>query len=121
MLERKRMMAAIFAGVQLIPLMVMLDAWKPMLAKAVLKAEDLPLLLMFSLRFPSVSQPVIAGTVKSVTRLFERYSQRRRLGAAISGGCLPAEPSAGRLPLCTTGPTTCAWRSRASKRSVADA
>ena len=86
MLQLKRLMTAIIAGVQLMPLMVMLDACNPMLTKAVLEAEDLPPLVMFSRLFSSVSQPVLAGTVKAVTRLLERYSERRRLGAAISGG-----------------------------------
>jgi hypothetical protein len=69
-----------------------------MLAKAVLEAEDLQPLLMFSLLFPSVSQPVLAGTMKAATRLLELHFHRRRLGAASSGACLPRGAKRGPAP-----------------------
>jgi hypothetical protein len=56
--------------------MLMLDAFNPMLAKAMLEAEDLPPLLVFSLLFPSASQPVLAGTmITSIRDTVTRKSQ----------------------------------------------
>ena len=78
-LERKRLKAEILRGIQLMHLCLMLDAFNPILAKAVLEAEDLPPLLMFTQLFPSVSQPVLADTMRSLARLLERYFQRRKL------------------------------------------
>jgi hypothetical protein len=79
MMHRQRLMAAILGRVQLMPLMLMLNAFNPILAKAVLEAEDLPPLLMFTQLFPSVGQPVLADTMRSLARLLERYFQRRKL------------------------------------------
>jgi hypothetical protein len=51
-LERKRLKAEILRGMQLMHLCLMLDAFNPILATAVLEAKDLPPLVMFSLLFP---------------------------------------------------------------------
>jgi hypothetical protein len=72
-------------------LCLMLDAFNPILATAVLEAKDLPPLVMFSLLFPCVGKLKIAGIMQAVSRALESYYQRRQLGAANSGGCL-SEP-----------------------------
>jgi hypothetical protein len=87
-LERKRLKAEILRGIQLMHLCLMLDAFNPILATAVLEAKDLPPLVMFSLLFPCVGKLKIAGIMQAVSRALESYYQRRQLGAANSGGCL---------------------------------
>jgi len=67
---------------------LMLDAFNPVLATAVLEAKDLPPFVMFSLLFPCVGKLKIAGIMQAVSRALECYFQCRKLGAANSGGCL---------------------------------
>jgi hypothetical protein len=43
---------------------------------------------MFSLLFPCVGKLKIAGIMQAVSRALECFFQRRKLGAANSGGCL---------------------------------
>jgi hypothetical protein len=87
-LERKRLKAEILRGMQFMYLYLKLDAFNPILATAVLEAKDLPPLVMFSLLFPCVCKLKIAGIMQAVSRALECYFQRRKLGAANSGGCL---------------------------------
>jgi len=51
-LERKRLMAEILRGMQLMHMYLMLDAFNPILVAAVLEAKDLPPFVMCSLLFP---------------------------------------------------------------------
>ena len=51
-LERKRLMAEILRGMQLMHMYLMLDAFNAILATAVLEAKDLPPFVMCSLLFP---------------------------------------------------------------------
>jgi hypothetical protein len=81
-LERKRLKAEILRGIQLMHLCLMLDAFNPILATAVLEAKDLPPLVMFSLLFPCVGKLKIAGIMQAVSRALESYYQRRQLGAS---------------------------------------
>ena len=67
---------------------LMLDAFNPILATAVLEAKDLPPFVMCSLLFPCVGKLQIAGIVQAVSRALHCYFQRRKLGSANSGGCL---------------------------------
>ena len=87
-LERKRLMAEILRGVQLMHLCLMLDAFNPILATTVLEAKDLPPFVVFSLLFPCVGKLKLAGVMQAVSRAMECYLQRRKLGAANSGACL---------------------------------
>ena len=87
-LERKRLMAEILRGMQLMHMYLMLDAFNPILATAVLEAKDLPPFVMCSLLFPCVGKLQIAGIVQAVSRALQCYFQRRKLGSANSGGCL---------------------------------
>jgi len=66
----------------------MLDAFNPILATTVLEAKDLPPFVVFSLLFPCVGKVKIAGIMQAVSRAMECYLQRRKLGAANSGGLL---------------------------------
>ena len=56
-LERKSLMAEILRGVQLMHLYLMLDAFNPILAMAVLEAKDLPPFVMFC----AISSPASAN------------------------------------------------------------
>ena len=87
-LERKRLMAEILRGMQLMHMYLMLDAFNPILATAVLEAKDLPPLVMFSLLFPCVGKLQITGIMQAVSRALQCYFQRSKLGSANSGGCL---------------------------------
>ena len=78
-LERKRLKAEILRGIQLMHLCLMLDAFNPILATAVLEAKDLPPFVMFSLLFPCVGKLKIAGIIKAVSRAMECYFQRRKV------------------------------------------
>jgi hypothetical protein len=73
-LERKRLMAEILRGMQLMHLYLMLDAFNPILATAVLEAKDLPPFVMFSLLFPCVGKLKIAGIMQGSTRTGRRHS-----------------------------------------------
>ena len=78
-LERKRLMAEILRGMQLMHLYLMLDAFNPILSTAVLEAKDLPPCVVFSLLFPCVGKLKIAGIIKAVSRAMECYFQRRKV------------------------------------------
>jgi hypothetical protein len=81
-LERKRLMAEILRGMQIMHLYLMLDAFNPILATAVLEAKDLPPFVMFSLLFPCVGKLKIAGIMQAVSRAMECYFERScKLGA----------------------------------------
>ena len=67
---------------------LMLDAFNPILAAAVLEAKDLPTFVMCSLLFPCVGKLQIARIVQAVSRAMQCHFQRRKLGSANSGGCL---------------------------------
>ena len=97
-LERKRLKAEILRGIQLMHLCLMLDAFNPILATAVLEAKDLPPLVMFSLLFPCVGKLKIAGIMQAVSRALESYYQHRKLGAHVVG---PVVEGGRRLTLAT--------------------
>ena len=116
-LERKRLMAEILRGMQLMHMYLMLDAFNAILATAVLEAKDLPPFVMCSLLFPCVGKLQIARIVQAVSRALQCYFQRRKLGSANSGGCL----SCGRKR--TPPPTLHDWSDdmcRALTRFTAD-
>jgi hypothetical protein len=78
-LERKRLMAEILRGMQLMHLYLMLDAFNHILATAVLEAKDLSPFVMFSLLFPCVGKLKIACIMQAVSQAMECYFQRRKL------------------------------------------
>jgi len=87
-LEHKRLMAEILRGIQLMHMYLMLDAFNPILATAVLEAKDLPPFVMCSLLFPCIGKLQIASIVQAVSRAMQCYFQHHKLGSANSGGCL---------------------------------
>ena len=65
-LERKRLMAEILRGMQLMHMYLMLDAFNPILATAVLEAKDLPPFVMCSLLFPCEKRCLVSAQPRAL-------------------------------------------------------